>query len=129
MKKKYIELFKKHIKRDGAEELLEWLEKTDFFFAPASSRFHGAYEGGLVSHSINVFEQLVDLVSKEETIKILNTDIENLAVIGLLHDVCKANTYEVYQRNVKNEDTKKWEKVDSYRFKNLRLDMEKNLCF
>lgn len=57
----FVRLFTEHIKRPGATELLEWLETTDFFVAPASTRFHGNYEGGLCEHSVNVWEELVRL--------------------------------------------------------------------
>ncbi len=55
-KEDFIRLYTEHIKRPGATELLAWLETTDFFTAPASTRFHGNYEGGLCEHSVNVWE-------------------------------------------------------------------------
>ena len=79
---------------------MEWLESTDFFTAPASTRFHGAYEGGLVEHSVNVFNRL-------------GRNDETGAIVALLHDVCKANFYTVSYRNVKNEYGV-WEKVPYY---------------
>lgn len=63
-KEKFIQ-FCKVIKRDGIDKLLEWLEKSDFYRAPASTRFHGNYEGGLLDHSLNVFEELVRLCDME----------------------------------------------------------------
>ena len=60
-KEEFIEIFKANITRDGADKLLDFLEhKSDFFTAPASARYHGAYEGGLCEHSLNVYHCLVD---------------------------------------------------------------------
>ena len=104
MKDKFIEIFKTNIKREGADKLLEWLEhESDFFEAPASTRYHGAYKGGLVEHSINVYETL----KKSEFLT--NADSETLAIVSLLHDVCKANYYKTEMRNVKNKKTGIWE--------------------
>lgn len=102
MKNKFIEIFKNNVKRDGADKLLEWLLKTDFFTAPASTRFHGAKEGGLLEHSLNVYNRLD--CENEET----------RAICALLHDLCKVNFYAVSQRNVKNDETGKWEKQSYY---------------
>ena len=103
-KKKFIELFKENIKRDGADKLLEWLEKTDFFTAPASSKFHSNFEGGLCEHSINVYYRMIELCKAEFGEK-FNEKISNesLAIITLLHDVCKIGTYKQELRNVKVE--------------------------
>ena len=57
-KEKFIALCKQWIKRDGLQDLLNWLEETDFYEAPASTRFHSMFEGGLCSHSINVFNRM-----------------------------------------------------------------------
>lgn len=89
MKETFINLFKKYIHRPGAEELLEWMEnETDFFTAPASTKHHLAYPGGLVEHSVNVFTELLPITLIKEG----PTD-ESVAICGLLHDVCKANYY------------------------------------
>lgn len=88
MKEDFLKLYKEHIHRDGADKLLAWLEKQDFFTAPASTRYHGAHEGGLCTHSVNVYRQL-----KRED--------ETGAIIALLHDLCKTNFYTVQMRNVK----------------------------
>jgi hypothetical protein len=97
----FIEIYKNNIKRDGADALLEWLLKSDFFTAPASTKYHGAYEGGLVEHSINVYEQFVC------------NDAETRAICALLHDVCKVNFYKTDFRNVKDEKGV-WQKVPYY---------------
>ena len=55
MKEEFIELLKS-TNRDGIDKLLAWIEKSDFYKAPASTRFHGSYEGGLLEHSLNVYK-------------------------------------------------------------------------
>ena len=108
-KEEFIQIYKENIKREGSAELLEWLQKTDFFTAPASTKFHGACEQGLVMHSISVFKTLVEKHFDSET-----DNMESFAICALLHDLCKAEFYKVSSRNVKNEETGKWEKVPYY---------------
>ncbi|MCH5201743.1 MAG: hydrolase [Oscillospiraceae bacterium] len=105
-KEEFLNLFRENVKREGREELLKWMEKTDFFTAPASSKFHNACEGGLCAHSLSVYHTLMEKHYNEET-----DDIESFTIASLLHDLCKAEFYKVSTRNVKNEDTGKWEKV------------------
>ena len=117
LKEEFIEIYQKNITRDGADKLLEYLtsSKSDFFTAPASTRFHGSYEGGLLEHSLNVYHCLVDYLSRErvkETYK-LNPSSESVALIALLHDLCKVNFYKTDYRNAKN-DQGVWEKVPYY---------------
>ncbi len=108
-KEEFIQIYKENIKREGSAELLEWLKKTDFFTAPASTKFHGACEQGLVMHSISVFKTLVEKHFDPET-----DNMESFAICALLHDLCKAEFYKVSTRNVKNDETGKWEKVPYY---------------
>ncbi len=98
-KEKFLNIAKELIKRDGIEELLKWLESTDFFEAPASARFHLAEAGGLCQHSLNVFERLKKLAFDhfgEE-----HTNLETIAICSLFHDVCKCCFYKTDYRNVK----------------------------
>ena len=116
---KFIEIFKSKIKREGADKLLEFIcsPSSDFFTAPASARYHSAYEGGLCEHSINVYECLVDYLNRpvaREKYK-LNYSEETIAIVALLHDLCKMNIYKVSYRNAKNEQGV-WEKVPYYEF-------------
>lgn len=98
----FIDIFTKNIKREGADKLLEWLKTSDFFSAPASSKFHSAYEGGLCKHSINAYNRFLKNLKNEYgenfTDKI---SLESVTIIGLLHDICKTNYYKVEMRNVK----------------------------
>lgn len=90
--------------RSGAKELAEWLcNETDFFDAPASTRYHGNLTGGLCAHSIKVANRLLDKASFDEfwCSKLSGTPKASMEICGLLHDVCKINTYEKYYRNVK----------------------------
>lgn len=101
-KNKFIKLFKQNIKRDGATELLNWIISSDFFDAPASSRFHSAVSGGLCAHSLLVYERLVKLATMQFGANWADTiSAESVAICGLLHDVCKIGYYKVDYRNVK----------------------------
>ncbi len=102
IKQEYLEIFYDNIDRDGAEEILNYLEKTDFFTAPASSRFHSNFEGGLCLHHIIVYKRFLSLVQKEFGENWEKTiSAESVAIIALLHDICKTNFYIVETRNVK----------------------------
>lgn len=108
LKQKFIEIYQKNVTRRGAEKLLEWMETTDFFTAPASTRFHAAHEGGLLEHSINVYEVLV-----AKHYDPASDDLESFTLVSLLHDLCKAGFYTVSYRNAKNA-AGEWEKVPYY---------------
>ena len=102
IKQEFLEIFYDNIERDGSEDLLAFLEKTDFFTAPASARQHSNFEGGLCLHSVNVYKRYLKLLKDEYGEKwseIISP--ESVAIIALLHDVCKVNFYAVEMRNVK----------------------------
>lgn len=107
-KEEYINLFNENIKREGAKELLKWMETTDFFQAPASTKYHCACEGGLAKHSINVYKVMMEKHFDEQS-----DSRESFAICGLLHDLCKAQFYKVSTRNVKNEFGQ-WEQQPYY---------------
>lgn len=117
MKEKFLEIYRENITRPGSEEFLKWLETTDFFDAPASTRFHLSRPGGLVEHSIHVYERLKKLYNVEKYGDLSEVDVfpeaETIAICGLLHDICKANFYGVEMRNRKNEQGQ-WEKYPFY---------------
>lgn len=110
---KFIEIFNKYITREGAGNLLDWLISSDFFTAPASSKFHSAYEGGLCEHSLNVFDRYVRLLTMEYGDDFSDKiSMESVAIISLLHDVCKVDFYKVDYRNVKVDG--QWVQVPYY---------------
>lgn len=115
---RFIEIFKSKIKRDGADKLLDYIISSDFFVAPASAKYHSAYEGGLLDHSLNVYDCLVAYLDRDvaKTKYNLNYTDETIAIVALLHDLCKTNVYKVSKRNVKNKETGKWEEVDFFEF-------------
>ncbi len=117
LKEEFLEIYKNNITREGADKLLEYLlsDKSDFFTAPASTRFHGAYEEGLLEHSLNVYHCLKDYLSRERAKNVygMNYSEETIAIAALLHDICKVNFYKVDYRNAKN-DKGQWEKVPYY---------------
>ena len=116
-KNEFIEIYKENITRPGSDKLLNSLisEQSDFFTAPCSTRFHGSYAGGLVQHSINVYNCLKDYLSRQRTKDVYGMEYtnESIALTALLHDVCKMNFYSVDYRNAKNEQGV-WEKVPYY---------------
>lgn len=111
MKKKFYELYSTYITRPGASELLDWLNSTDFFTAPASTRFHGNYEGGLCEHSVHVWEELVRLLKAYPEVKVTG---ETAAIVSLLHDLCKIGCYKIELRNKKENGV--WRSVPTYVF-------------
>ena len=117
-KNRFMEIYKTHIKREGADRLLTYLEKSDFFTAPSSTRFHCSYEGGLCEHSLNVYDCLKDYLSRDfvRNRYNLNPSEEKIAIVALLHDLCKVNTYVVSMRNKKDENGQ-WVQVPFYEFK------------
>ena len=105
----FEEIFRSKVTREGSAAFLEWLSKTDFFTAPASTKFHCACPCGLVQHSVSVYRTMVERYFDPET-----DSEESFAICGLLHDVCKAQFYKVSSRNVKNPETGRWEPQPYY---------------
>ena len=119
MKEEFIQIYKKFIKRQGADDLLEFLlsSKSDFFEAPASTHYHLSKEGGLLEHSLNVYHCLKAYLERprvKDTYH-LNVNDESIAIVALLHDLCKVNVYKKSFRNRK-DSTGKWVQVPSYDF-------------
>lgn len=108
-KEEFLQIYNEYVKRQGSQEFLDWLLKTDFFTAPASTKYHGACEGGLLLHSLNVYKTLRERYFEEG-----KDSEESFAICALLHDLCKAQFYKVSTRNVKNDVTGQWEKVTYY---------------
>lgn len=115
------------VQRPGMDKLLAYIRKSDFYTAPASTRFHLSCEGGLLQHSLNVLDALRGILTPDpETGKLLYTVAgttvdtipeDSVIIIALLHDICKTHFYSVGTRNQKNDATGKWEKVPFYQVK------------
>ena len=113
-RERFLKIMAENVSREGTGDLLEWLDKTDFFTAPASTKYHCACQGGLVMHSLSVYDVMMEkhFVEGED-------NRESFALCALLHDLCKAQFYKVSSRNVKNEETGKWEKVPFYQIEDV----------
>lgn len=108
VQQRFERIAKDRIKREGIDQLLGLLRTTDFYTAPASTRYHHAYEGGLAKHSLEVFDILdTDLNLEFEFSK------ESIAIVALFHDLCKIGFYKVEMRNTKDEKGK-WIQVPYY---------------
>jgi hypothetical protein len=116
-KEKFIEIYSRYITRAGARDLLNWIENSDFFTAPASTRYHEAYEGGLCEHSVCVFNELTRLLKAYPEMKVFD---ETVAIVSLLHDLCKIDCYKTEFRNKKENGV--WLQVPFYTF-------QEDVCF
>ncbi len=112
------------IQRDGIENLMEWLEnETDFFKAPASTRYHGSYEGGLLEHSLNVYNCL--LWEMENRVGKGWEEIyspETIAIVALFHDLCKIDRYILVEKWWKGSEGQ-WESYDAYDYNREKSEM------
>ena len=90
-------------KRPNIENLIAWLETTDFKEAPASTVYHNSFRGGLLAHSINVYHAMHDF---DMWLKFYELPEDSIIIASLLHDLCKIYCYETYMKNVKNEFSK-----------------------
>lgn len=112
----------KDIRRPGADKLLAWLASTDFFMAPAGAKHHGAHAGGLVVHSLNVWSRLReitlrDTIDGKAILDLTPETNETVAILGLLHDVCKAGVYHAETKRRRNPETGVWEDYLGYTFR------------
>lgn len=118
-KEEFISIYTENIKREGADKLLTYLtsDSCDFFTAPASTRFHSAYNGGLCDHSLNVYHCLKDYLERPRVKELYGLDVtdETIAIVALLHDICKTNCYKPSTRNVKDSHGV-WHTVPTYSF-------------
>ena len=112
-KAEFLKICREKIRRDGLEDVLDWLQKSDFFAAPASTRFHGNHEGGLVEHSLNVYRNLLILNNAFQA----GLAEESMAIAALFHDVCKVGVYQAEVKNRKTYDPEKVNAADRYRVK------------
>lgn len=109
-KNRFLDLLRS-VSRDGIEDLINWIEQTDFYVCPASTRFHNSYAGGLLQHSLNVYDEFQRLLTVYgDDIKI---ERDSVIIMALLHDLCKANFYATEKRNRKNAEGR-WESYDAF---------------
>lgn len=124
MNQELVERFAKLLmetKRPGIENLLEFIRKSDFYTAPASTRFHGSYEGGLLEHSLNVLDCLAEKKASDNAIwhkELVNVQSESIVISALLHDLCKTYFYTTEIRNKKDESGA-WVQVPFYTVNDL----------
>ena len=117
LKNEFYEIVNTNIKRDGITQLMEYLETTDFFISPASTKYHGSYKGGLLEHSLNVYYALQDtlqFIYGKDWEKRYNK--ETVTIVSLFHDLCKIGRYKTGKRNVKNTETGHWEEKIVYEY-------------
>ena len=118
-KERFIKIFTENIKREGAQGLLEYLlsPASDFFTAPASARFHCSFEGGLCEHSLNVYDCLKGYLESPRIKEQFGFEYseESIAIVALLHDLCKVGIYKKGFRNVKDERGV-WQRVDTFEY-------------
>ena len=119
-KERFVAIYRQYIRRPGADALLDWLLSSDFFAAPASAKYHSSVAGGLCQHSLNVYDCLRAYLGRERVQALYGltgpdyTD-ESIAIVALLHDLCKIGCYRPGFRNVKDERGV-WQKVATYNF-------------
>jgi len=95
--------------------VLEWLRTKDFYTSPASTKYHDACYGGLLNHTLEVYNQLIGLRSVPKFKDVVENHWWSAVFVVLVHDWCKMGRYESYMRNVKNDETGSWEKVPSFK--------------
>lgn len=122
--KRFKQIVADTISRDGIDNLMEWVEhETDFFTAPASTRYHGSYEGGLLEHSLNVYDRLV--WEMQHTVGAGWEDIyspEAVAIVALFHDLCKIDRYIITEKWRKDADGQ-WESYEAYDYNREKSEM------
>ena len=114
MVEEFKNIFNEKITREGSDKLMDYLCSSDFFTAPASTRFHNSYEGGLLAHSLNVYRCLDGYLKSDRMANEygISYSDESIAIAGLLHDVCKINCYQKGTRNVKENGV--WKQIPTY---------------
>ncbi len=119
-RERFIAIYRQYIRRPGSEALLNYLQNSDFFVAPASARYHSSVAGGLCQHSLNVYDCLKDYMARPRVMELYGLtgeefSDESIAIVALLHDLCKIGCYKPGFRNVKDERGY-WQKVPTFNF-------------
>lgn len=117
-KKEFIDIICKDIHRDGISDLMDYLEESGFYTCPASTKYHGSYEGGLVEHSLNVYYSLKDMLKYIYASSDIPYSNETIAIVSLFHDLCKIGKYKKGIKNIKNKDTGIWEQIECFEYNN-----------
>lgn len=123
-KQRFIDLCNEHIHREGLDKVLAYLEKSDFYTAPSSTRFHLNEDGGLCLHSMNVFEAACKIYNEMAKPAIVNgtspfteeVSMESIAIATLFHDLCKIKLYHKTER-WKKDDKNRWVSYPGYEVK------------
>lgn len=124
LKEKFIAIVRNDIRRDGIDALVKHLEESDFFEAPASTKYHGSYEGGLVQHCLDVYNALHDelaFIYGDNYLAVYSE--ESIAIVSLFHDLCKIGKYVAGTRNVKDPVTKQWHEEPTYFYNKEAFEM------
>ncbi len=111
-KNEFVRIVTNNVHREGISDLMSWLENTDFYTAPASTRYHGSFEGGLVQHSLNVYSQLKKLCKWYKC----EASEESIVIVSLFHDLCKIGCYKTQMRWRKDKNDR-WEQYPTYGYK------------
>lgn len=97
---------------DVIDHIAHWLtDSTDFFTAPASTQYHEAYPGGLLAHTLNVYNKIVELGNLPS---FSSVNMDSAVFVALTHDWCKINYYESYFKNVKDSQGN-WTQVQAFK--------------
>lgn len=124
LKEQFLAIVRNDVRRPGVDELVKYLESTDFFEAPASTKYHGSYEGGLVQHCVDVYNCLHDELQFIYGANYLAVySEESIAIVSLFHDLCKVGRYVAGTRNVKDPVTKQWHEEQTYFYNKEALEM------
>lgn len=112
----------KRVQRPGIDKLMDYVRKSDFYTAPASTKFHLSVPGGLLQHSLNVYDVLMDLLKHNEDgtysyvvagQTVMTLTEENVIIMALLHDICKTYFYKPMEKWRKDENNK-WQSYLGY---------------
>lgn len=124
LREQFLAIARNDIHRQGIDNLLKYLEESDFFVAPASTKYHGCYEGGLVQHCIDVYNALHDelaFIYGDNYLAVYSE--ETIAIVSLFHDLCKIGRYVAGTRNVKDPVTKQWHEEPTYFYNDQAMEM------
>ena len=124
MKIEFLNIVSEKIKRNGIENLITYLEESDFFTAPASTKYHLSYIGGLLEHSLNVYYETVNKMiyyyGKDWSQRYSE---ESVAIVSLFHDLCKIGRYKTSFKNVKNPITGNWYEQECFIYNDEYMNM------